>query len=661
MNFLRTALWGRFQIPVLAAVAVVGLVPQGQAQDRRGYVGSEACISCHVQEVEDWQGSHHALAWTPVGPDTVVADFDGTEFTLGDMTARFSPGPDGAPMARVTERDGQRTEYPVHSVVGIAPLQQYLFETEQGKLQSFDVVWDTEKEEWFHLYPDLNPPPDDGLHWTGPYKNWNARCAECHATGFEKNYDPVTRSYASTQVEIGVGCEACHGPGQDHLSWASETTREPPENYGFSVDFSNPEAAVQQCATCHSRREAHLDGNPMPGTPYHNAYNLSLLRPGLYEADGQILDEVYVYGSFLQSKMYAKGVTCLDCHTPHRAGLRAEGNAVCTQCHNPGWRPDFPSLTPAEYDDAAHHFHDPESEAGQCKSCHAVERVYMGNDWRADHSFRVPRPDVAAVTGGADACTTCHADRDAGWAADQVQLWYPDSRHREPHYGLTLARGRADAAAASADLVALALDEGQAGIVRATALWHVGQSGDSGAAEAVEPALGDPDPVVRAAAVGAQRAAPATERVRRIVGLLDDPVRNVRIAVAREMIDAPIARLPDRIAGQMRGAMGEWQASVSNRLDFPETHLQLAGVSLTMRNFGAADRAFAEVIALDPQMIDAWIMRVRIAAELQGPDEALRIVDDALGANPGHLILLDLRQQLTGAPMAPESLLPPQE
>ncbi|MCV6584866.1 MAG: multiheme c-type cytochrome [Marinibacterium sp.] len=641
------------------ALLFTASLAQAQVQDGRGYVGSDACTDCHQDAAADWQGSHHALAWTPATPDRIRADFDGTRFDLDDMSARFRIDPDGTPHVSVTERDGVTTDYPVHSVVGVEPLQQYLLETEPGRLQSFDVVWDTEKGGWFHLYPDQNPPPDDALHWSGPYKNWNARCAECHATGFEKNYDPATRSYASTQVEIGVGCEACHGPGQRHLDWALETTRTPPpENYGFTVDFSDPQATLDQCATCHSRREAHLDGNPIPGTPYHNAYNLALLRPGLYEADGQILDEVYVYGSFLQSKMHEKGVTCLDCHRPHEAELKTQGNAICTQCHNPGGNPAFASLPLADYDTPEHHHH---PEGAQCTSCHAVERVYMGNDWRADHSFRVPRPDVAAVTGGADACTTCHTDRDAAWAADQLTVWYPDSQHRGPHYGLTLAQGRIAPFEASGDLADLALDRSAPGIVRATALWLLEQSGDAGAADRVEPLLSDPDPVIRAAAIGAQRLAPATTRVQRVVGLLDDPVRTVRIAAARQMIDAPVARWPNRIERQLQGAMGEWQQSVGNRLDFPETHLQLAGVSLMLRNFAAADRAFVEALRLDPQRIEAWRMRVRIAAELQGAAAALAIVDQALAANPGDLGLLDMRQQLGGAPMPPDSLLPPQD
>jgi hypothetical protein len=173
-----------------------------------------------------------------------------------------------------------------------------------------------------------------------------------------------------------------------------------------------------------------------------------------------------------------------------------------------------------------------------------TQRVYMGVDGRRDHSFRVPRPDLAGQTGGPDACTNCHADRTADWAAARIAEWYPDSGKRGQHYGLTLARGRTDPLDAADDLAHLAADTGQPGIVRATALWLMQRTGDADLATRAAPLLADPDPLVRAAAAGVQRAAPPQERVSRLVEVLADPVRSVRMAAARELLDAPVARFP---------------------------------------------------------------------------------------------------------------------
>ena len=635
---------GKTFVLSMAMALWTGAPPAGAA-DLVGYLGSGACIACHSDAAEAWASSHHALAWTLPTPLTVHADFDGTVFEHDGMTARFSIGEDGGYRVSVTEKNGVETGYPVHSVVGTEPLQQYLLETEPGRLQSFDVVWDTEVGGWFHLYPDQDLPPDDGLHWTGPYKTWNARCAECHATGFEKNYDPRTRRYNSTQVEMGVGCEACHGPGERHVAWAEAgVTREPPRNYGFAVDFSDRAAAIQQCATCHSRREAHAAESPVPGTPYHQSYALALLRPGVYHADGQILDEVFVYGSFLQSKMYARGVECGDCHTPHGADLVAEGNAVCTQCHSPAGNPRFETLKPADYDSPAHHFHDP---GMACVSCHMVERVYMGNDWRADHSFRIPRPDLSEATGAGDACTDCHEDRTPEWAAAEIAAWYPDSDNRGPHYGQVFAEARSDAVSAAGDLEALAADPAQPGIVRATALWLLGQSNSPRAAERLAPLLADPDPLVRASAAGLQRLAPPGERLARLADALADPVRSVRQSAALALLDTP-AMPGDPAAEGLRRALAEWQAALASRLDFPETHLQIAGAGLTMRNFRGAAAAFREAVLLDPQRVEAWVMLTRIAAATEGPAAARRILDEALGINPGDPELTGLLEDLGG-------------
>lgn len=623
----------------------------GWAQSTPEYVGTEACTACHEDVAEAWSGSHHALAWTPPTPDNVLADFDGTEFAHDGTLTRFRVE-DGTYFATVTEKDGTTRDYPVHSVAGIAPLQQYLLETEPGRLQSFDVVWDVEEERWYHLYPEQDLPPDDGLHWTGPYKTWNARCAECHATGYERNYAPRTRSYASTEVEIGVGCEACHGPGSAHLEWAAGNalTQTAPDldAFGFTMSFGQGDTAAEiaQCATCHSRRESLLDGNPVPGTAYHDAHTLALLRPGLYHPDGQIQDEVYVYGSFLQSKMYARGVGCMDCHEAHTADLKHEGNAVCSQCHSLAGNPDFPTLKLAAYDTPDHHFH-PEGSAGaQCKSCHMIERVYMGIDWRRDHSFRVPRPDLAGQTDSPDACTDCHTDQSPDWAAAEIAARFPDSEHRGPHYGVALALARTDPIAALGSLEEIAQDAAQPGIVRATALYLMQPATAPDLAERTAPLLRDPDPLVRASAAALQRALPPEARAARLRPLLADPLRAVRIAAARQLFDvSPQAILPSDSA-LLGEAMRDWQGSISNKLDFPETHLVLGGMALTTRNVPAATGAFREVVRMDPQRADAWSMLVRLTEVTEGRPAARRVLSEALDNVPSDPGLLDLAGQL---------------
>ncbi|WP_417672108.1 multiheme c-type cytochrome [Roseibium sp.] len=638
------------------AVACGSAAAQNQSIRVPAYVGSDTCGGCHEAEMASWLTSHHAKAWMEPGAETVDGDFNDAQFTHKGRTTRFFQKDGGYFIETMDAPDGPKT-YEVLGVGGVAPLQQYLIETEPGRLQSLDIVWDQEKSRWYHLYPDQLLPPDDGYHWTGPYKNWNGRCAECHATGFRKNYELATRQYESTQAEIGVGCEACHGPGQAHVTWAEDQATYAKSPFpgtteaGFLLTFSKglPETEIQQCAGCHARRSPLQDGNPLPGTPFHDSYRLALLSEQLYHADGQIKDEVYVYGSFLQSKMYEKGVRCSNCHDPHDAGLKAEGNAICTQCHSPAGNPNFPSLAAKTYDDSAHHFHPVGSDGAQCVSCHMIERTYMGIDGRRDHSFRVPRPDLSAKVGTPDACTDCHSDRTPAWAAAELEKRFPDSRHRGAHFSEVFHAARTDQVTFADELLAIAEQASMPAIVRASALDHLRPRANAGHAKKAAELLKDKEPLVRAAAVALQSAAPDNVRLEAATSLLDDPVKSVRIAAARQLLGLPLGRLPEARSRLVRSAFGEWQSSLAATADFPETHLALGGSALAMRNTRAAVRAFQEVTNLDPQLVDAWVMLVRIHLAERNWAKAEFNLQKAIAANPDNPALLDLKQQFPDA------------
>jgi predicted CXXCH cytochrome family protein len=617
------------------------------------FVGSEACAGCHQSAAMEWSASHHAWAWKLPTDATVKGNFEDAKIEHKGITTRFFKN--GKRFIVETDgANGAMTQYRLHSTTGIAPLQQYLLETESGRLQALDLAWDTVKKRWYHLYPSQELKGGNGLHWTGPYKTWNARCAECHATGYKKNYDARTKQYSSTQAEIGVGCEACHGPGQAHLTWARVPKAYNPQAWpgltakGFTIGFKkqSAETEIQQCAGCHARREPLSDGNPLPGTPFHDAYRLSLLRPGLYHADGSIQDEVYVYGSFLQSKMYSRGVRCTDCHDPHAAKLKAEGNAVCTQCHSPAGNQRFATLKKASYDNPSHHFHALGSTGAQCKSCHMIERTYMGVDGRRDHSFRIPRPDLSGQTEAPNACTDCHSGKDASWAAREIERRFPKSTHRGLHYSQVFAKARKNAASVADALLEISGDKAQSGIVRATALNLIQGAVTPILAGRSAIFIGDADPLVRTAAISLQRAAAAQERVQRILPALEDKFRSVRIAAARVLLGASVLRLPARNTAALKSAQREWRASLMAKADFPETHLVLGGAALVLRNPKAADRAFREAVRQDPQLVNAWRMIIRIRAALGDRKGATEATDKALKLNPENQALHAMRKQL---------------
>lgn len=633
----------------LCAWLLLAAAPVGAAADP-AYVGSPDCAECHLEAVEAWRGSDHAQAWTLPDEATVLGDFSGVVFDHGGQTSRFLR--DGESYLIETEGpDGVRRAYPVVGVAGVDPLQQYLLSPAPGRVQAYDIAWDVKAARWYPVFAGQTPAPGDGFHWTGPYKNWDSRCAECHATGYSRNYDSSGDRYAPQMAEIGVGCEACHGPASAHVAWArggaapAGLTPMAPglTPMALTIDLgASQQTEVMQCLACHSRREAMQDGLPTPGGDWHDAFSLTLLRDGVYHPDGSILDEAFEGGSFLQSKMNAQGVRCSTCHEPHSARLRAEGDAVCAQCHSPTGNTEFPTLTLKVYDDPSHHFHAQDSAGARCVSCHMISRTFMGADARRDHSFRVPSPDLAA-TGSPDACTDCHADRGADWAAAELARRFPDSAHRGPHHATSFAAARRDPGHQAPLLLDIAARAASPGVVRATALDLLSGVADAGAASRVTPLLADPDPLVRAAAAGALRGLPPDERLARLTPLLSDERRSVREAAAKALADAaPPPGAPG--AEALGAARREWWAALMLRADFPETHLQIAGVALQAREFAFALSAFEQAVALDPQLVEAWSMIIRLNAAMGDWAAAQDALERGLGANPGDKTLTVLAE-----------------
>ncbi|MGD9309946.1 MAG: multiheme c-type cytochrome, partial [Desulfosarcina sp.] len=320
------------------------------------FVGSQACRDCHKPEYDKWADSHHRWAMETANEKTVLGDFDNATFTHFGETSRFYRR-DGKYFVTTPGVDGKMTEFEITHTFGWYPLQQYLIPFPGGRMQCLPITWDVQKRRWYHLYPDQPLDPQDWLYWTNNGQNWNGMCAECHSTDLRKNYDFSTDTYATTWSEISVGCEACHGPGDNHVRWAQlpEMGRPDVDNYALSVktrDMTSRQQ-IELCAPCHSRRMS-LDDNIHHHADFLDYGIPQLLNEGLYFADGQILDEVYVYGSFMQSKMYARDVRCSDCHDVHSIRRIKKGNDLCLQCHQA-----------AVYDHKGHHFHKQNGETGQ--------------------------------------------------------------------------------------------------------------------------------------------------------------------------------------------------------------------------------------------------------------------------------------------------------
>jgi predicted CXXCH cytochrome family protein len=636
-------------------LACGGEAPSDTRQDDarvepRAYVGDVACGECHAAEHRRWRGSHHDLAMEVASAETVSGDFDDAEFTHQGVTSRFFRR-DGRYFVRTEGRDGALADFEIAYTFGVDPLQQYLIAFPDGRLQALGIAWDTRPaadggRRWFHLYPDERLVPGDPLHWTGWAQTWNHMCADCHSTAVRKRYDLAADRYATTWAVIDVSCEACHGPGAAHVAWARAGGEgDPPDDRlvplgepgawrlapGADTAHREPPRArrveVETCAPCHARR-ALLQQDDASGRPLLDTHRPALLDAGLYHADGQILDEVYEYGSFLQSRMYAAGVTCSDCHDPHSLALLASGNALCTRCHRA-----------ERFDVAAHHHHAPDSAGARCVACHMPARTYMVVDVRRDHGLSVPRPDLAATLGTPSPCDACHADRGPGWAAERVATWRGGAPPR-PDFARALDAGRRGSAGAAAALVRLADDPAAPAIVRATALGLLARNRGTDAGGAVRRALGDADPLVRLAAVEASETVEPRTRLGWVAPLLADPVRGVRIEAAKVLAAVPpsLWKAADRTA--LATALDEYRAAQNASADGPEAHLNLGLLHLRLGEVADARAEYETALRLAPFFVPAYVNLADLHRMAGREAEVERVLGAALAAAPGNADVL---------------------
>jgi tetratricopeptide (TPR) repeat protein len=647
-------LWQRGPAPAEGPAGKADPAPEAAA--RATYVGEPACTPCHEGQTKEWRQSHHARAMEPVSESTVLGDFDNASFSYAGITSTFSKR-DGKFIVRTDGPDGQLHDYEIAYTFGFTPLQQYLVAFPGGRYQCLPIAWDTRPREkggqrWFHLYPQERITSTDPLHWTGPNQNWNYMCADCHSTNLVRNFDLATNSYKTTWSEINVSCETCHGPGSTHVTWAEErkkrglTGRDDSamglvvqglravDYSGFGVgdasslasrpvDRKRQQAEVQSCAPCHARR-GPITAVPDIGATFLDSYRPALLDDGLYYADGQILDEVYEYGSFTQSKMYAAGVTCSDCHNAHSLKQRGTGNNVCGHCH-----------LPLTYDTPAHHHHKQGTDAARCASCHMRTTTYMVVDPRYDHSFRVPRVDYTLKYGIPNACTTpCHADKSVKWSNDAVIKWYGPERTRGNDYVAALDAARRGLPDSEKHLRAAILTPGFPPIARATALGMLGEHYSPASIDALQAGLTDPDALVRSAAARTLESLQPPDRVRLGRSLLTDAVRVVRAWAASSLAGAPRDLFTQDEASALARAMEEYIALEMAVAERPEAHVNLSTFYLRQGKTAEAEAALRTALRLDPRSVPARVNLADLYRTLGREGDAETLLAEAVRFDP---------------------------
>lgn len=554
----------------------------------------------------------------PANDSTVEGDFNDRTLVADGVTSRFHRKGDKY-FIRTQGADGRSHDYEVQHTFGYRPLQQYLVAFPGGKLQVARQSWDTQQKKWFHQYAGQAIPSHDWLHWTGNAQNWNTVCASCHSTNLKKNYAWQADTFHTTYSAMTLSCESCHGAGQLHVryirSGAHKGRKKVRGSYLQLPANTGQLGQINACAPCHSRR-SEISAELLATSELMDNYIPDIPSTEHFFADGQVRDEDFSYAAFLQSKMYGRGVKCSNCHDPHSGKLALTGNRLCLQCHA------------KKYDDASHTFHRAGTGASECKSCHMPGTVYMGNDLRHDHTFRVPRPDLSVRYGTPNACNNCHTNRSPSWTASAIVRWYGPTRAY--HFAEDLIPASRGDATSEGHIMHLLNDTTTPAIVRATAMHYLRNVGTYGSVQALLRGLQDSDAQVRYRSLRSLANFPAATWLNAIGPLLSDNVRAVRIAAADLLIAVPPSQVPPSYHAEFVAAKNELEQYVLYQTDFAAGNVMAGDYYLKQQDYASAEKFYVRGLQKDAAMNYARLNLSALYNATGRNSEALRVLQEAL-------------------------------
>ncbi|TBR37514.1 hypothetical protein CBF23_014485 [Marinomonas agarivorans] len=575
-----------------------------------GISANDNCQSCHTEASADWQQSHHAKSMAEANPDTVLGDFDNHQTTHFQQSVRFYTKDNQYKMD--LHEAGVTTTYTVAYVFGFTPLQQYLIETESGQFQVFPFAWDTRPkkeggQKWYanNLAEDIQP--NDRLHWLQPLQNWNGMCADCHSDGLVRNYSLEKHTFSSHYTNINVGCVSCHADMTDDHSDNHTKAKSLDSKQAKPTDMSGWKRAnnaniaswqgkprdnsfMEQCYACHSLRSPLTDGfNPVQS--YLDQFSPTFLEPNLYHADGQIKEEVYVFGSFKQSKMHQAGVNCLDCHDKHTMKVKTLENTLCLQCHNP-----------QRYQQESHFKHDLGSEGAQCINCHMPENRYMGVDDRRDHSFKIPRPHVSVDYQTPNACVQCHQGKTNEWAAEITTKWYgPPAPYSTSEKALLELRSLR--LLPFPQHLRLINDTTLSEIERASAIIYLGNTPYQLTDAIIRDWVTSPLPLIRLAIARMGFLLPVAERQKTYATLTEDRFKAIRVAAAQNLAYQANTTQSEALSAallelEVANAINAWRG---------EGNINQSIVAIQKGDLAAAAEALTRSLKVDPYFADSYV------------------------------------------------------
>jgi predicted CXXCH cytochrome family protein len=663
------------------ASALVGAGLQTGPRSNSDYLGSESCRSCHEDQYASWKKSLHVQMTRPVEEARVLGDFrpgtrlekygrayamdtrDGRRFVkISQQRLRPARGAGGERGGAAPPSDSERgwgpaskkeEEFEVHYTLGARRFQGYLSRLPEGRIYVLPVFWHVETGQWID-FKEITPLPPEGSDAAHDFRQiWNVNCFNCHATNLAQNFDTKTKAYATTWTEMGIGCEACHGPGREHQTamraWKAGETHKPAALKIIAPKTAPARQMFDTCGYCHGNKTNYFSGF-RAGDRYEDfALPFLISQPippedpqGDFWPDGRPNrfnrpQAITATGCFLKGS-----VTCTSCHVGHAArndhALKLpieHSNGLCTQCHNAFEGEKL----------AAHTRHAAESAGSRCIECHMSDVNWRLLTRRRDHTFAPPVPEMTAQYGVPNACTTCHDDKTPEWAIRTMDGWYGEGNRSRRQAVLRRAdamyRAGAGDRAAIPGLAAVLAEPSQGVVVRASAADFIGRLSAGGglpieATNALLKATADREPMVRAMAIRALGFAGERRAVPAITARLRDPARVVRVTAASALLGLGVATLDGQAGTSLMKAQDEYAQSLHAFPDSSENHASLGWLEMSRGRDAEADRSIRTAIDLNPKDSHARVLRGVLLARQDKLDEAIREWSEAKKLDPSN-------------------------
>ena len=572
-----------------------GYGAQAPPQSQSDYRGSASCERCHAKEHAQWKDSLHVKMTKPIAEATVLGDFsEGTTFADHDRAYTFGRR-NGKPFVTVTFGRAAPETFSIDYTLGAKRYQGYLAMLPGGNIYVLPIFWHIEHKRWMD-WKEITPIPD-GAH--DIRQIWNANCFNCHATNIVQGYDVAAKRYNSSWTEMGIGCEACHGPGREHNTlmeaWEKNPALKPAYDTSdknrqlsdtlkiLSTRSSAPKRTFDTCAYCHGNKTNVFVGFKAGDSYADYALPFLISQPipandhqGEFWPDGRPNRFNRPQALTMSGCFQAGAISCASCHLSHGSKFEAslkvdihdgrKGDELCTQCHSTPKR-DTPSAklpafilakeAPTAFAGdglAKHTFHAPQSEGSRCINCHMSDVNWRLLIRKRDHTFQAPVPENTARFGIPNACTTCHDDRSPEWATRQMNDWWGDAERRGKSvtFADTMYRAGSGDEATLPGLARLAVDRSQGLLVRASAAEFIARLVSEGRSDGTQRSASMQTQTSFAGRMGAQPAPTAPPPpspqapkppspqvtpaiINALIGAADDPEPVVRAAALKAL------------------------------------------------------------------------------------------------------------------------------